>query len=114
MALPLNVFKTITKVATTNPVGIYTAPVGYTGVVLLAQVANIDSVSHDVSLSHQRTSTAGIAVTTEMLKNFPISGNDTANLLSGKLVLESGDVLVLSGSNASNLKFIGSILETLN
>jgi hypothetical protein len=41
MALALNVFKTITKVAATNAVGIYTAPVGYTGVVLLAQTANI-------------------------------------------------------------------------
>jgi hypothetical protein len=49
-----------------------------------------------------------------MLKNYPISANDTANLLAGKLVLESGDKLVLSGSNATNLKFIASILETLN
>ena len=49
-----------------------------------------------------------------MLKEFPISGNDTANLLAGKLVLESGDKIVLSGSDASNLKFIASILETLN
>lgn len=113
MALALNVFQTITSVVSTNPVGIYTAPVGYTGVVLLAQVANIGSTSEDVSLSHRR-SIAGIAVTTEMLKDYPISGNDTANLLSGKLVLESGDSLVLSGSNGTNLKFVGSILETLN
>ena len=49
MALPLNVFKTVTYVAPTSPVGIYTAPVGYSGVVLLAQVANIDSVTHSVS-----------------------------------------------------------------
>jgi len=48
------------------------------------------------------------------LKEFPISGNDTANLLTGKLVIESGDKLVLSGSNASNLKFVISILESLN
>ena len=41
MALALNVFKTVTKIATTNPVGIYTAPVGYSGVVLLAQATNI-------------------------------------------------------------------------
>jgi hypothetical protein len=113
MALALNVFKTVTTIVSTSPVGIYTAPVGYTGVVLLAQVANIDSNSHDVSLSHKRN-IVGIAVTTEMLKNYPISANDTANLLSGKLVLESGDALVLSGSNGTNLKFIGSILETLN
>lgn len=113
MALALNVFKTITSVVSTSPVGIYTAPIGYTGVVLLAQVANIGSSSHDITLSHQR-SVAGIAVTTRLAKNFPIAGNDTANLLSGKLVLESGDILVLSGSNGTNLEFVGSILETLN
>ena len=113
MALALNIFKTITAVVSTSPTAVYTAPVGYTGVVLLAQVANIGASSYDVSLSHQR-SVVGVAVTTEMLKQYPISANDTANILPGKLVLESGDNLVLSGSNASNLKFIGSILETLN
>jgi hypothetical protein len=113
MALALNVFQTVTSVVSTSPVGVYTAPVGYTGVVLLAQVANIGTTSQDISLSHQR-SAAGIAVTTEMLKQYPIAGNDTANLLSGKLVLESGDTLVLYGSNGTNLKFVGSILETLN
>jgi len=113
MALALNVFQTVTSVITTNPVGIYTAPIGYTGVILLAQVANIGGNSEDISLSHQR-SVAGIAVTTEMLKQYPISANDTVNLLSGKLVLESGDTLVLYGSNGSNLKFVASILETLN
>jgi len=113
MALALNVFKTVTKVATTNAVGIYTAPVGYTGVVLLAQATNIGSETQTVSFSHQRTS-AGIAVTTEILKDFPISASDSANLLSGKLVLESSDVLVLSASSGTDIKFLGSILETLN
>jgi hypothetical protein len=113
MALALNVFKTITKVATTNAVGIYTAPVGYTGVVLLAQSANIGNNTQTVSFSHKRT-VAGIAVTTEILKDFPISASDTANLIAGKLVLESGDVLVLSASNGTDIKFLGSILETLN
>lgn len=109
MALALNVFQTVTAVVDTSPTEVYTAPVGYTGVVLLAQVANIGATSEDVTLVHRRSATD-----TEMLKEFPISGSDTANLLSGKLVLESGDKLVLSGSNASNLKFIASILETLN
>ena len=113
MALALNVFKTITKVATTNSVGIYTAPVGYTGVVLLAQAANIGNNTRTVSFSHKRT-VIGIAVTTEILKDFPISASDTANLVAGKLVLESGDVLVLSASSGTDIKFLGSILETLN
>ena len=109
MALALNVFQTVTSVVSVTPTVVYTAPVGYTGVVLLAQVANIGATSADITLVHRRSSTD-----TEMLKQFPIAGNDTANLLSGKLVLESGDRLVLSGSNGTNLKFIGSILETLN
>jgi hypothetical protein len=113
MALALNVFQTITTVVSTSPTEIYTAPVGYTGVVLLAQVANIGSNSQDITFSHQR-SVVGVAVTTEMLKNYPIPANDTANMLSGKLVLESGDKLVLSGSNGTDLKFIASVLETLN
>jgi hypothetical protein len=111
MALALNVFKTVTKVASTNPVGIYTAPVGYAGVTILAQVANTGNTTETITFSHQR-SISGIAVTTEIVKDFPIPANDTASLLDGKLVLESNDILVISGSS-SNLKFTGSILETL-
>ena len=109
MALALNVFQTVTAVVGVASTVVYTAPVGYTGVVLLAQVANIGATSEDVTLVHRRSSTD-----TEMLKNYPISASDTANLLAGKLVLESGDRLVLSGSNGTDLKFIASILETLN
>lgn len=113
MALPLNVYKTITAIVPTNTVGIYTAPVGYSSVILLAQAANIDTSTHTVSFSHRR-SRVGIAVTTEILKDFPIEGNDTSTLLGGKLVLESGDSLTISASNGTKIKFIGSILETLN
>jgi hypothetical protein len=112
MALPLNVFKTITAIASTNSVGIYTAPVGYNGVVLLAQCANIGTTTRTVTVSHQRT-TAGIAVTTEIVKDFPVENNDSLSLLAGKLVLESGDVLVLSANNSTDIKFLGSVLETL-
>jgi hypothetical protein len=109
MALALNVFQTVTAVVPASPTVVYTAPVGYTGVVLLAQVANIGATSEDITFVHRRSSTD-----TELLKEYPISANDTSSLLTGKLVLESGDRLVLSGSNASNLKFVASLLETLN
>ena len=113
MALALNVFKTITHQGTTGEVGIYTAPVGYSGVVLLAQATNTDSASHTITFSHERT-TAGVAVTTEILKDFVIPANDSANLLAGKLVVEASDVLVFSANTNTGIKFIGSILETLN
>jgi len=112
MALALNVYKTITSVASTSVVGIYTAPVGYAGVVLLAQVANIGSETHTVTISHKR-SVAGVAVTTEIVKNYAVPANDSVSVLDGRLIMESNDVLVLSANNATNLKFIGSILETL-
>ena len=109
MALALNVFQTVPYVAPTGAVGIYTAPVGYTGVVLLAQAANVGSATRTVSLSFKRDST-----TTEIVKDLPIEASDTANLLPGKLVLETGDVLMLSADNATDVKFLGSVLETLN
>tara|TARA_B100001094_G_scaffold39475_1_gene33954 strand:+ start:1640 stop:1969 length:330 start_codon:yes stop_codon:yes gene_type:complete len=109
MALALNVFKTVPYIAPTGAVGIYTAPVGYTGVVLLAQAANVGTVTRTVSLSFKRD-----AVTTEIVKGLPVQASDTANLLPGKLVLETGDVLMLSANDASDIKFLGSVLETLN
>ena len=113
MPLPLNVYQTITHVVGVNTVGIYTAPIGYSGVVLLAQASNIGPDTRTVSFSHKR-SVSGIAVTTEIVKDLPIPTNDSTSLLFGKLILETGDVLVLSASDANNIKFIGSILETLN
>lgn len=113
MALALNVFRTITNIVSTDYVGIYTAPVGYTGVLLLAQASNVGQNSQDISVSHRRTR-AGVAVTTELFNEFPIPGNDSANLLAGKLVMEQGDTLVVKGSTNENLKFIVSVLETLN
>ena len=108
MALALNVFKTITQVAPTSPVGIYTASTGYSGVVLLAQASNVGNDPQTVSLSHKRDS-----VTTEIVKTLPIEASDTASLLPGKLVCESGDIIQLSASNATDIKFLISILETL-
>ncbi len=55
MALALNVFQTVTSVVSTSSTAVYTAPVGYTGVVLLAQCANIDTDTHSISFSHKRT-----------------------------------------------------------
>jgi hypothetical protein len=113
MALALNVFRTIPRIVSTENVGIYTAPIGYTGVVLLAQASNIGTESQDISLSHVRTR-VGVALTTELFNEFPIPANDTANLLAGKLVMEQGDTLLVSGSSDTDIKFILSVLETLN
>ena len=108
-AAAVNVFQTITNVVGTSTVGVYTAPVGYTGVVLLAQVTNIGSSTQTLTFGHRRSGTD-----TEIVKDLAIPANDTANLLAGKLVVETGDTLTIVGSTATDLKYISSILETSN
>ena len=85
------------------------APVGYTGVILLAQVTNVGSSTQTLSFGHRRSGTD-----TEIIKNLAIPANDTANLLAGKLVVETGDTLTIVGSTATDLKYLSSILETSN
>ena len=108
-AAAVNVFKTITHVVGVSTVGIYTAPVGYTGVVLLSQVTNTGASTQTVSFGHRRSGTD-----TEIVKDLAIPANDTANLLAGKLVVETGDVLTMVGSTTTSLKYLSSVLETSN
>jgi hypothetical protein len=110
----VNNFRTVTKVVGLSTDTVYEAPVGFVGVILLAQVANLDTSEHNFCLYHNRQ-VAGIGtVSTELLKDFVIPPNDTANVLAGKLVLETGDTISVSASNASTLKFVTSVLETFN
>jgi len=109
MALPLNVYKTLTGITSTSPQTVYTAPVGYTGVVLLGQVANTGNSTEQVLFSYIKSN-----VETELVPNSPVEAEDAIKLLTGKLFVLSGDSLKLSGTNGINLKYTISILETLN
>ena len=62
-----------------------------------------------LTFGHRRSGTD-----TEIVKDLAIPANDTANLLAGKLVVETGDTLTIVGSTATDLKYISSILETSN
>jgi hypothetical protein len=57
MALALNRFKTYTKTLTTSSATIYTAPTGYTGIILYAHVTNYGSATTTVTMSHVRSGT---------------------------------------------------------
>ncbi len=56
MALALNNYQTITATVGVNTVGIYTAPTGYSSIVLLAQATNIGSDTQTLSFSYQKNS----------------------------------------------------------
>jgi len=113
-AAAVNNFRTVTKVVGLSTEVIYESPVGFVGVFLLAQCSNVGGTTQNISFYHNRNVAGVGTVTTEVVKEFDIPSNDTANLLPGKLVLETGDFITISGSDASSLKFLASILETSN
>ena len=124
--LPLNVFKTKTTVLTTaTNARIYTAPVGVTAILLMANAANVDlSTTRLVTLAHYRNlpvlpdtqgngGQAGNVITEQVLK-FAIPANDAGSLLSGKMIIESLDSVIAYSDADGAIKVTLSILETAN
>ena len=109
MALALNRFQTETLEVTTSNQTAYTAPTGYTSIVLYAHVTNVGAAAATVTMSHVRSST-----TTQIIKEGNVPVNDAFIPMDGKLVLETSDSIQVSGSANSTLKLILSILETAN
>ena len=109
MALALNKFKTYTKVLTTDDATIYTAPTGYTGIILYAHVTNYGSADTTVTMSHVRSST-----TTQIINEAEVPVNDAYIPLDGKLVLETSDSIQASAGANTTLKVLLSVLETAN
>jgi hypothetical protein len=107
--LALNNFKTVTAGITTTNQTVYTAPSGYTSVVLYAHITNVGDTSATFTISHQRSST-----TTEIIKDRDVPVSDAFSPLDGKLVLETNDSIVISASEDDKLKLILSLLETAN
>lgn len=133
--IPLNTFKTKTAFIKDinndpNPVSsstyntVYTAPVGTTAIVLMAQIANIGTQTEFISFSHHRRirvlpDAQGNGeqpgnTDTFLVKNYAIPPGDAANPISGKLIIETLDSIKCYGSNTSTLQLTLSILETAN
>jgi hypothetical protein len=107
--MAINVFRNITHNVTTETTEIYTTPAGFSGIVLMAQVTNVTPTASVVSMSVLTDS-----VETFLAYEFSIPGNDSGGLLSGKLVLEAGQRLAISGGDDGSLQLVMSILESQN
>lgn len=107
--LALNRFQTETVGITTSLQTVYTAPSGYTSIILYAHVTNVGSSSASFTMSHSRGETL-----TEIIKNASVPVSDAYVPLDGKLVLETNDSIKIVGNSDNNLKLILSILETAN
>lgn len=107
--LALNNFKTVTVGIATTVQTVYTAPTGYTSVILYAHITNVADASSSFTISHKRDN-----VTTEIIKDREVPPSDAFSPLDGKLVLETNDSLTISGNENDKLKLIVSLLETSN
>jgi hypothetical protein len=123
--IPLNTFKTKTALLTSNSTAsVYTAPIGVTSIVLMAQIANISTQTQFLNFSHYRNFPvladaqgfgAQPANTESLLvKDFPVPPNDAASILTGKLIIESLDSIRAYTLTSGTCQIVLSILETAN
>jgi hypothetical protein len=135
--IPLNTFKTKTVKLTSSTAytnwqsgmttsTVYTAPIGVTAIILMAQVANLTTQTQLVSFIHHRgrpilqdaQGNGGQAGNTDsyLAKNFAIPAGDAAAVLTGKLIIEQLDSIRAYGSTSTtdSLQLVLSVLETAN
>ncbi len=108
MAGALNVFKTVTANLTTASTSVYSTPLGYATVVLLAQISNITS---NVITVTARIDQSGNV--TSLIEAATLPPNDAYNVLTGRLILNYGDQFKVNASVNSSAQLTLSILETL-
>lgn len=109
----LNVFKTVaTEVVTSPTIEVYEAPEGYTSIILMAQISNVTPSAETITFSHVVPGSPDIS--TELLKDFLVPGNDAVSATTGKLVLETGHQIWVSAGANDTLKLVLSILESAN
>lgn len=109
--MAINFFKNVRAFLTTTPDTVYTAPAGFTAIILMAQISNVTS---SVFAANMSLFDPGDSTETSLITDFSIPGNDAVSALTGKLVLEPGQSLVVSASSNSALQMVISILESQN
>jgi hypothetical protein len=102
----------------------YTAPIGVTSIVLMAQIANVSTQTQTITFMHHRNRPVladaqgnGAQpgnVVTFLVKDFAVPAGDAASVLAGKLIIESLDSIRAYASNTSTLQLTLSILESAN
>jgi hypothetical protein len=112
-AVALNTFKTIRKKVTTSEEIVYTCPIGVATIILLAQVTNVDPADSTPAITAIHSRASEDIPDYKFANEIPIPPNDGASLVpDGRLVLETGDSIKISGSSNNTMHLILSILET--
>ena len=108
MPAALNNFRTTLANVTTTTGNIYTPPVGYSTVVLMAQVSNNGNNTIQISSGVYRSGNA-----TSLIKEASVPVNDAITVLTGRLILNYGDTLQFTSSDDTSAQLVLSYLETL-
>ncbi len=131
MATPLNAFKTKVWSLRDSDASqgklVYTVPSGITAIVLMAQIANVDSDGRAVEFSFVNKD-VGTGIETPLVQKYGVLPNDAVTPLTGKLIIQEGNqILAYShsvgarqpgppgiGDTDDSLKLTLSFLESLN
>jgi hypothetical protein len=97
-----NVFKNYTGQATTAGTAVYTVPADTTAVVIGMNLAN-------TAISQQNASVQ--LGSTYVVKDAPIPSGSALSVLDGKIIMESGEVITVTGDNDNYVDVILSVLE---
>ena len=108
MPAALNTFRTVTATVTNTIANVYTAPTGYSTVVLLAQVSNLTGST--ITVSGNIYQIAGNNVS--LVQGASLPPNDAINLVGGRLILQTGDSFAVGANVNGASQLTLSLLET--
>ena len=108
MPAALNTFRTVTATVTNTIANVYTAPQGYSTVVLLAQVSNITNGTILVSGNIYQIGGNNVS----LVQQAPLPSNDAINLVGGRLILQTGDSFAVGANVNGASQLVLSLLET--
>jgi phage-related tail fiber protein len=108
MPAALNNFRTVTATVTDTIANVYTAPSGYSSVVLLAQVSNLTGSTITVSGNIYQITGNNVS----LVQAAPLPANDAINLVGGRLILQSGDSFAVGANVNAASQLTLSVLET--
>jgi hypothetical protein len=101
-----NTFKAYRAALGASASVVYTVPASTTAIVLMAQAANVDTVTVPVTATWNDGTND-----THLVKNLDVPAKAAVNLLSGKLVLEAGDTLSANSDASNKVELTISLLE---
>jgi phage-related tail fiber protein len=108
MPAALNTFRTVTATVTDVIANVYTAPQGYSTVVLLAQVSNTTTGTILVSGNIYQITGNNVS----LVQGATLPANDAINLVGGRLILQTGDSFAVGANVNGASQLVLSLLET--